>query len=637
MIDQNSQLPAPHARLWSTLFRWPRNVRRFAPRIDLDEVVAGLPDPAEAAHWGEVMLLEDLLVALHRDGTTTHLTHIITAPHADSRLAEWDEVSHVYEAGVERPTVHLARVRLPDGSFRGAQRMDVPVSRTERCLKHVFAPLRPGVLVEFEQQVDYFKPEEVGPVMYSQFLLESLHPCRRRRITVAVAEPFAARIELHHSDRRPQTTREGEYTVHRWDLADVPGIEADVWTPPPRDFAPWVDISTLPSWMPVVRHYRKELLPQGPMPSSIGELARKLAASAPNAREKALAVYRWATRDVRYGRHPSELAVNTIREAGKVLEDLRGDCKDKSALMVMLLGEMKIPAKVAVLLTAQNGRTPMLPSRRFDHAIVRAQVDGEELWFDPASGPYSFGTIPQNDQGVKALIIDSEEGEPRFVDVPEGDLESQKVERLCQGEMDGEGTYAFHARATTRGERAAMYRAHLMDRNDEHRRLAVQQSVSEERPGADVDEIDIGDVEDLRGDVHLGYRVTLRRWARRVADLLLFRIPWAEPLDFVGPISAPHRYQPLQLPPPLRLIEEHAITIPEGYSGYGLPRKERHDCPWARYTLTMTSEGNRLVCRRELDNHGGIVSTEAFPELRAFWEACARADQSDVVLKGTEE
>ena len=48
---------------------------------------------------------------------------------------------------------------------------------------------------------------------------------------------------------------------------------------------------------------------------------------------------------------------------------------------------------------------PMLPSRRFDHAIVRASIEGQEMWFDPAGGPFGFGDIPLNDQGVRKALI----------------------------------------------------------------------------------------------------------------------------------------------------------------------------------------------------------------------------------------
>jgi hypothetical protein len=594
------------------------------------EVLTKRPDLAEAAHWGEVVLLEDYVVALHRDGTTSWLTHVITVPHGDQNLADWDDVSRVYDQRKLRPDVRRAVVYLPDGSSRKASKTVAPVNAHERNLKLMFAPLRPGVAVELEMQEDQFVPEESGPGLWANFNLQSFWPCRRRRVTVAIAEPFSASIQLHHCHTAAAESTERGYHVFRWDLHDVEGIEADIWTPPPRDFAPWIDLSTLPNWESVVRHYRKELLPQNGTPPPIKHLARELSQQAATDRDKVLAVYRYATRDVRYGRHPGELEVPTIREAAKMLEDLRGDCKDKSSLMVLLLEEMKIRSKIAVMLTAMNGRTPMLPSRRFDHAIVIAEVDGREIWFDPAAGPFTFGDLPQNDQGVKALILDS--SQPRLIDVPQDNPQQQQVQRRCQGQLGDDGDYHFRATVSAQGERAAMYRMTLQDRNEDHRLRTIQQSVAEERPGAEVDEIEIGDIDDLGRDVRYGYRVNLRSWARRIQDLLLFRIPWAESMEFSGPISAAVRHQPLQIPPVLRLVERHEIQIPDGFSGYGLPYVANHECPWCSYSLQVTCDAPQLVCERQMDIRGGIVPAERFAEFKRFWEACARADQADMVL-----
>ena len=630
MSKHHATLPRPYRRLLRTLCRTARNLRTIVPRISFEEAARQIPDSEEAAHWGEVILLEDLAVVLHRDGTTSWRTHSITMPWGDQNLAEWDEIIRVYPPFRWHPTVRRAVVHLPDGTQRKAKKKVASASTTERGLSLTFAPLRPGVIVEFEEQVDYFRTEEVGPAMWAQYLLQTMCPCRQRRITVAVAEPFKATIQSYNTDLKPSESSQRGYHIYRWLLHDVEGIETDMWTPPPRDFVPWVDISTLTAWDPVVQHYRKELIPNRPVSQQVQELASDLASSASGDREKVEAVYRYAARDVRYGRHPSELQMHSVREPGKMLEDLRGDCKDKSSLMVSLLKQLDIPAQIAVVLTAQNGRTPILPSLRFDHAIVLPRVDGQDLWLDPASGPYTLGDLPQNDQGVKALILD--DAEPSFIDVPMDDPARQAVQRICQGQLNEQGDYQFDAEVTAQGERAAMHRMNLTDRNEDHCQRLIQQSVAEERPGAMVDEVKLGDVKDIQHNVTYGYRVKLAEWARRIQDLLLFRIPWAEPVDFSGPVSAAVRLQPLQTPAVMRLEERHEIAIPAGFTGYGLPFEVKNECQWANYSCHVTCEDGRLVCQRRMDTRGGIVPTDHFAQFKSFWEACARSDRSDIVL-----
>lgn len=630
-IDEST--PKPRRRLLRTILKWPRRLRRFAPRISVEEVLDKRPDEADVAHWGEYLLLSDMIVAIHRDGTTSGLSHEITMPWGDQNLADWDERTFVFEPRKCYPTSLRAIVHLPDGSQRKAKKFVAPVSPTERAVGLTFAPLRPGVVVEFEEQLDHFQPLDMGPYLWEQFPLQTQFPCARRRVTIAVARPFTAEIKLHHTEEQPVESKEHGYHVYRWDLHDVEGVEIDNVTPPPADFAPWVDVSTLHSWRPIVNHYRKELLPENGTPDSVKQLAQDLTKDCNTDREKALAIHKYTARDVRYGRHPSELMMRTVREPAKMLEDLRGDCKDKSSLMVMLFDELNISSKIALVLTAQNGRTPLLPSARFDHAIVAAQLEGRQIWFDPAGGPFSFGDLPQSDQGIKALLLDSDE--PRWVDVPEDPPEKQYVERICRGELNESGDYRFRAEIKACAERAALYRTYLQDRQEDHRHRMIQQSVAETRPGAEVDEIEVDDVEDLDTAVSYRYRATLKAWSRAIEDLLLIRIPWAEPVDVLGPCGATERLQPLLVPPVSRLVERHEIAVPAGFSGYGLPFETHLECEWAKYSNRVTFENSQLLCERQMETLGGIVPTDRFTEFKQFWEACARADQADVVLMRT--
>jgi hypothetical protein len=463
--------------------------------------------------------------------------------------------------------------------------------------------------------------------------LQSWTPCRHMRFTAAIAEPFEADIQVHNCDWQPTESHEFGYRVYRWDLKDVPGVEMDQWTPHPRDFAPWVDLTTLKSWHPVARHYQKELQPPSKTPQSVKDLAHELTADTATDRDKVSAIYGYATRDVRYGRHPREVTVESPREAGKMLEDLRGDCKDKSALMVSMLRELKIPAKIALVLTRMNGKRPFLPAPRFDHALVHTNVDGEELWLDAAAGQYTFGELPMNDQGVRALILDNDES--HMIDVPEATVERHRTDRVCSGDISSDGTLRLEATAEARGDQAVGLRLQYSERSEEHRERTLAQSVAVDLTGAEISDAHFIQLEDLMSDVSYKYRITLKEWGRRIQDILLFRIPWCEPIQTSGPVSASHRVQPLSAPGIIGTAERYEVALPEGFEGYGLPYRVQEESEWGRYSLEMTADGSRLVAERVVDYLGGIVPSENFTEFKRFWDACARADTTDVVLMRT--
>ena len=588
-----------------------------------------MPDGAEAGHWGQVILLNDTVVALHRDGTVSRLMHLITLLHGEQQLADWDDVTRDYDRRVALETVRTAGIHLPDGSWSKAAKTVLSLDPRQRVVNVAFHPLRPGVVLEFEAQFDRFRPFEMATGLWTQMFIQGPAPQRRFRFTVAVAEPFRAEFALHHCDLPPDESLEKGYHVFRWDLCDLPGIEMDPWVPPLRDCAPWIDLTTLSDWRSIADYYHRELDPGETAPVEVRRLARELTCDVASDRDKLLKVYRYAARDVRYGRHPKDVEIETPRQSARMLEDLRGDCKDKSALMVSLLRELGLPAEIALVQTRANGETPSLPAPWFDHALVRSELDGSALWIDAAAGPYTFGRIPGNDCGVEALLLD---GLYTRVDIPETTVDQQQVVRVCRGELDDNGTYRFDAEVTVRGDEAAGLRSLLLDRIDEHRIRMLGQMIAADLTGADVSDIRIDALDDLSRDVQYRYVMAIRRWGRCVRDLWLLRIPWSHGIETTGPVSAGSRVQPLAAPGVLAVDDRHEIDIPPGFAGYGLPYTVTADSPWGRYSCSIVSEASRLICHRRIEHQGGIVPPEKFLEFKQFWETCARSDAADVVL-----
>ncbi len=519
---------------------------------------------------------------------------------------------------------------LPDGSLRKIHPAITQYGPQYRHLLLTMQPLRPGVVVEFEEQFDAFRPDELVVGMWSQEPLGGVAPCRRFRLTVAVAAPFELNYRLHHGGEEPQCEKVGDYQVHTWDLADRPGVEIDVWTPPHRDFLPWVDLTTVGSWEPFARHFSRELEPPATLPPPVRQLLHELTDGLTDDRQKALAIYRYATGDVRYGRHPHELQLSASRSAEEMLQDLRGDCKDKSALIVALLRASGITANIVILQSRQHGTTPFLPAPWFDHAVVRAVIDGSEVWLDAAGGPFDFGRLPQLDQGVQALTLDGLDSS--IGRTPEGQPADHYTRRVCRGAFDETGGYSFNAEVTLGGEAACDARLKYLHRSAESRRRSLESAVLANLAEAEAADVEFRELEKLDRPVVYGCSITLPHWGRRIQDLLLFRIPWLETARPAEPVSGKERRQPLTAPGPIQLHDRHEIRCPTGFRGYGLPFVAEQETPWGRFRIAMTAHDDQIICERQVELHGGIVQPADFPQFQKFWRAWIHSDEADLVL-----
>jgi hypothetical protein len=634
--DRNGD-PQPRMRLLRTLLRMARPLRQFAPRVEVD-LRTNAPDPAIAAHWGEHILLEDIIAVQHRDGTASLLRHFMTQLHSSDALAPWDEIIRTFDARRELIKVHCARLFLPDGTTRNATKQlhvvaapDAGPNRHGRVLQHVFSPLRPGAILEFEEQFDEFRLGDLGPTMWNQFHFLTGTPCRFRRFTIAVAEPFVLHYRTHHSDLQPTERHHKGYRVFTWVVEAAEGIEWDDWTPPARDFAPWLDVTTAPRWTVFATKFREELEPPHVASPEIHSLAKEMADGKTTPVEKATAAYSYATQAVRYGRPPAETLTRNIRAATQMIQDMRGDCKDKSALLVQLLRSMKLQAEIGVVLTADSGRTAFLPSSRFNHALVRLAIDDKVYWLDAASGPFSFGELPPIDQDIPVLLL-GKDGY-RFDHIPGWEANHYTEHRTCTGKLTLEGDDEFRAELRYRGELSARLRMQLAHRTADHRLNVLQMWLGNDYPGAVGSDFEFGDVDDLTDGFGFTCRAMLHRIARRVKNVMLLQVPWCHPLSVSGPLSAAVRRQPLVIPPAHNMFERHTIDLPDGATVYAAPEPVALECEWGNYACTMTPHDWQLVCERRFQLRGRMVPHEHFAAFQEFWRQASWSDTAQIVLQ----
>jgi hypothetical protein len=347
--------------------------------------------------------------------------------------------------------------------------------------------------------------------------------------------------------------------------------------------------------------------------------------------ERAAAAYAYAAKSVRYGRPPAETLSRNIRTASQVLQDLRGDCKDKSALLVQLLRAMELDARIAVVLTGDSGRAPFLPSGRFNHALVRLEHAGQVHWLDPAAGPFAFGELPAIDLEISALVLGR--GTFAFDQIPAPGDDAVGNARRGRGRLLADGSYEFELEADLANEPAARLRYMLMDRDAQHQLEVLQSWLGNEFEGAACSGFSHPPPEDLSRQFSVRARVRLEGVMRRIQDLGLVRVPWSAPLLMNGPMASLERRQPLLLPFGYRFFERHEIELPEGAVAYALPDPVEHQSPWGTYRLAIAATAGGLACERELRLAGGAVPGEQYREYREFWRQCSWADRAEVVLR----
>lgn len=623
--------------MWRTLLRMKRDTKWLAPPIEVDATGADVPTLEDARKFGEHMLLEDIVTVMHADGTVTQRNHQATMLAADANLAAWDEVVVPFIPSEAKIAVSNTRVVTDDGKTHKVKTGAFPFQQEfegknvmARVLVSKYTPLKPGVVVEHEQTMDSWKHDPLGKHMWREYYLRTQPPCQHRRITVAIAESIEADVKVHNGGPEPKESFDRGYHIWRWEMRDTPGTAIDEMTAPVRDFIPWVEITTMRDWSAMTDKYREELW-SGVDKQHAPTLAKMLFEGKDTLREKARAAYEYCSKEVRYGRHPDEVNVRETRKMDSMLEDQRGDCKDKSVLLKLLLGEAGIPAELAVVSTIDEGRIEPLPPGRFNHAIVRAELDGEEMWMDPAAGLFSFGDTPSNVQGASMMML-GDDAKVELLRVPESDGSHHGTHRTMSGGVDAEGAMRYAAECELRGDKAAMSRAMLDAEPDKDADEVMSKWIGAGRTGWTFDTMSVQHAQDQLGPFKYRYEATWRDAGRKVHNLLQVSLPWRHPMFSSEAPMAKRRTTPLAVPVAQRHTDTMTLTLPEGYQLASEPEPVALVTPWLEYHIVWRIDGRELQCDRNVVCHGGMVGIDEYEAFREHVEQSLSADRRELVL-----
>ncbi|HVV88512.1 MAG TPA: DUF3857 domain-containing protein, partial [Kofleriaceae bacterium] len=393
-----------------------------APRdpLDLPDFTAAPADLLAAAKRtpagdSDVALLRDDLAITIDDHHRMHEHYrLVFAVATASAVDDWGTIGLDFAPFYQEPPVVHARVIGPGGDVAeldpslvhdAPSVSDSPTVFSDR--RDVSAPLPRlaiGAVVEETFEIVDREPLLAAGATRSYGLVRDV-PIAREVVTISSPTALGARVVTRGPALavKPQVRTAGGRTTVTYDLHDV---AAEVDRPPgaPSDWLanPMIEVGTGASWAAIADGYRALVDERLARPASLPADLR-----GPTPRATIDRVSAWLHAHVRYT--GIELSDSAIVPAapGDTLARGFGDCKDQATLLVALLRASGVTADVALLATGPGYDTdPELPGMGgFDHAIVRAVVDGKDVWIDATEDLLPPGQLPSRDQGRAALVI----------------------------------------------------------------------------------------------------------------------------------------------------------------------------------------------------------------------------------------
>ena len=207
------------------------------------------------------------------------------------------------------------------------------------------------------------------------------------------------------------TTRDGMRRL-RFEERDLAAVELEPMLPRGAIPLRWLQFSEFADWTEVAR-WADGLFPgDEPLPAELVPLVQRWL-RLPSRSEQASQALQWVQNEIRYYSVSLGESSHRPHAPAEVLRNRYGDCKDKSFLLMRLLQSLGIPARaVLASLGAPQGPAKLLASPlAFDHVVVRATIDGRDVYLDPTRLGQR-GPVEQMGQGLEnasVLVVDARE------------------------------------------------------------------------------------------------------------------------------------------------------------------------------------------------------------------------------------
>ena len=497
-----------------------------------------------------------------------------------------------------------------------------------------------------------------GKRIFTEFIwgFQDELPCHLSRFSLELPRGWTAEGFLA---RHPPVAPRVEQDRYTWELRDLPGVADEPASPPITSLVPRLLVSCSPAagaraedivpfstWSDVARWLDRLTEPMHVPTAEVETRAREAVRGARSEIDTVRSVGRWV-QSLRYASIPLDLSRGGGMRpipAATTLARGYGDCKDKANLMRSMLAALGIEASLVPVYAGDSEyaeeRWPSPSS--FNHCIIAIRRRGGErlastvqdsvlgtlTLFDPTDPLTVLGDLPEWIQGSLALVVAP--GTMAPLRVPRLASDGLEERRVTLGFMEnGAITGRFDAHAS--GQMAVPLRQLVRTRGVRERRTAFERWLSQAVGGVRIVALEAAD-DSLRGEVTTRLEFELTAHAQYLQGRLLMFRPFLHPFaDGSALAIAEPRHHPILLS--ARALRETVLVhLPAGFRVDELPVPIALDATFGRYAASVRKSGADLELTRALDVRADRLPADRSPEVRVFYRAIRKFEESPVVL-----
>ena len=475
-------------------FLQPDDRREFEPWLvkDVREIAAGF----EPSPFNYDTIVDNSVTFVSKNGLAStvfqRVDRVLNADGIDVAKSH----SGSYQMGDEVAEVLAVRVHKPDGSISedydhwdsGGTRKASTTYNDSASLTMRANDVAVGDLIEFRYRVsqvanENFRGDYFGDIAY----LQGGRPMAMQRYAVVYPsnwELFFRAPKLKHErvdNQDPNGNAPGDgFRSTSFVMRDVPHVESDRRQPGYSDVYDYLLVSNKRTYDEIGKWWwnlvQEQLIVDEPIRKKVDELVEGLKSDT----DKVKAIQNYVVKNTRYLHVGLGIHGWKPYRTSTCFRNRYGDCKDKAALLKVMLEAAGVKANLVLVRTRRLGSVEAVPASMhvFNHAIT--YVPSMDLYLDGTAEFNGTTELTSMDQGAQALIVE-DGGAARFVTLPIDKSSANVLTMNLEVDLSGEEPVT-RGTLTATGANAVYFRQSLED--PERRDEALEKQLSDEFPGA---------------------------------------------------------------------------------------------------------------------------------------------------------
>ena len=276
----------------------------------------------------------------------------------------------------------------------------------------------------------------------------------------------------------------------------------------------------------------------------------------------------------------------------------------------------------------------VLDESQLDASIVLVRLNGENIYFDPATRFCPYGIIPWYENDTSGLRWDKAGGD--LLQVQSDASRLSTIERDAKLTVQSDGALEGSLEIVYMGQDALELRLSAYDEDNAGRLKIAEDQVKELTPaGVTVDIDSVSGWQESDQPLRIRCHLHASRFASLTSQRMLFPTSIFQ-LHQKNPYNSTYRANPVYLQYGYVRKDKITITLPSGYRLEVMPPDSDEVTAFASIHLKRTRDGALLKLERQREMQGYFFPSKQYLLLREYMEKVRQFDAENIVLRKNE-